>query len=187
MPKKEIDYSKTIFYKIVCKDLSIIEKYVGHTTEYTKRKCMHKTCCNNENGKHYNLKVYKYIRENGGWNNFDMIMIEEYECNNVLEARRRERYWIETLDASLNCNIPSRTMEEWKQNNREHLLSKNKEQYNEIISNNPEHNKERYLTRRENQLEYKAEKIICECGAILAKGHLQRHLRTMKHLIKLHS
>ena len=31
MPKKIIDYSKTIIYKIVCNDLTITEVYVGHT------------------------------------------------------------------------------------------------------------------------------------------------------------
>ena len=32
MPRKEIDYTKTNFYKIVCKDLSVKDCYVGHTT-----------------------------------------------------------------------------------------------------------------------------------------------------------
>ncbi len=48
MPKTKIDYSKTIIYRIVCKDLSITECYVGHTTNFTKRKCQHKNDCNNE-------------------------------------------------------------------------------------------------------------------------------------------
>jgi len=38
MPKKEIDYSNTIIYKIVCRDLNIKECYVGHTTNFTKQK-----------------------------------------------------------------------------------------------------------------------------------------------------
>ena len=33
MPKKEIDYSNTIIYRIVCKDTNITECYVGHTTK----------------------------------------------------------------------------------------------------------------------------------------------------------
>ena len=34
MPRKVVDYSKTVIYKIVCKDLNITELYVGHTTYY---------------------------------------------------------------------------------------------------------------------------------------------------------
>ena len=35
-------------YKIVCNDLSITDCYVGHTTDFVKRKCNHKIICNNE-------------------------------------------------------------------------------------------------------------------------------------------
>ena len=34
MPKQDIDYSNTIFYKISCKDENIKELYIGHTTNY---------------------------------------------------------------------------------------------------------------------------------------------------------
>jgi len=36
MPRTPVDYSKTIIYKIVCKDLSIVDLYVGHTTDLEK-------------------------------------------------------------------------------------------------------------------------------------------------------
>ena len=56
MPKNEIDYSNTIIYKIVCKDEKISDLYVGHTTNFVKRKCLHKNSCNNLNNK---LKIYQ--------------------------------------------------------------------------------------------------------------------------------
>ena len=34
MPRKEIDYSKTVIYKIVCNDLNVKDVYVGHTTDF---------------------------------------------------------------------------------------------------------------------------------------------------------
>ena len=37
-----MDYSNTYFYKIVCKDLNVTDCYVGHTLNFTKRKCTHK-------------------------------------------------------------------------------------------------------------------------------------------------
>ena len=45
MPKTILDYGKTIIYKIVCKELTIKDCYVGHTTDMTKRKHAHKFAC----------------------------------------------------------------------------------------------------------------------------------------------
>jgi hypothetical protein len=60
MPKKPIDYSKTIIYKLVCNDLSITDVYVGSTTSFVKRKYLHKSLCNNENSKCYIKKIHNY-------------------------------------------------------------------------------------------------------------------------------
>ena len=49
MPRKEINYSKTIIYKIRCEDENITDIYVGSTTNFIKRKNIHKSVCNNEN------------------------------------------------------------------------------------------------------------------------------------------
>ena len=98
MPKKPIDYSTCVMYRIVCNDINISECYVGHTTNLTKRRYQHK--------KDYELylsrKVYKFIRENGGYENWSIIQIEKYPCSGYNEARNRERYWIEYYKASLN-------------------------------------------------------------------------------------
>jgi predicted GIY-YIG superfamily endonuclease len=68
MVKKEVDYSNTVIYKIVCKDESIKDLYVGHTTNFDKRKYQHKLCCsqNIKNNNINNSKIYKTINENGG-------------------------------------------------------------------------------------------------------------------------
>ena len=102
MPRKEIDYSKTVIYKIVCNDLNVKDVYVGHTTDFTKRKAQHKINCNNPDTKIYNLKVYQIIRDNEGWYNWSMIEIEKYPCLVNNEARARERYWYELLNGYQN-------------------------------------------------------------------------------------
>ena len=89
MPKKITDYKKTKIYKLVCKDINIIKIYVGHSTNWVQRKSNHKTNCNNSKSKKYNFFVYQFIRENGGWDNFDMILIEEYECENKLKQSNK--------------------------------------------------------------------------------------------------
>jgi len=123
-----MDYSNTIIYKIVCKDLDVTETYVGHTTNFMQRKAKHKNSCNSEKDEKYNRKVYKTIRDNGGWVNFEMILIETYECNNRLEATQRERYWYEKLDSTMNTLYPGRTRKEYRADNKEKIL-KQKKQY----------------------------------------------------------
>ena len=39
----------------------------------------------------------------GGWDNFDMEIIEEYECDNDIDAKSREQYYIDLHKPSLNC------------------------------------------------------------------------------------
>ena len=72
MPKLTTDYSKSVIYKICCRDKSITDVYIGSTTNFVKRKPLHKTTCNNEIGKCYNSYVYGFIRENGNWDNFEI-------------------------------------------------------------------------------------------------------------------
>ena len=65
MPKTQTDYSRTIIYKICCKDVSITDIYIGHTTNFTQRKKSHKATCYRINDKKYNSYVYEFIRNNG--------------------------------------------------------------------------------------------------------------------------
>jgi hypothetical protein len=117
MPRVAMNYQNTIIYKIVCKDISITDCYVGSTTNFTKRKCQHKTSCNNINDKAYKVNVYVFIRANYGWENWDMIEVEKFPCNDKNEALKRERYWIETLKATLNIKKPLRTKKEHRKDN----------------------------------------------------------------------
>ena len=103
MSKNNNCYSNTIIYKIYCKDNNITDTYVGHTTNFLTRKESHKCECKNLNN---NSKIYKTIRENGGWNNWNMVEIAKYNCNNLLEARMKEQQHYEELNASLNSCPP---------------------------------------------------------------------------------
>jgi len=108
-----VNYNDTIIYKLCCRNTEIKNIYVGHTCNFNRRKYEHKFHCNNKHSEKYNFNVYRFIRDNGGWNNFDMIMIEEYPCENKLQAERKEREYIENLNATLNCSIPTRSKEEY--------------------------------------------------------------------------
>jgi hypothetical protein len=106
MPKIDIDYSNTIIYKISCKDPSIKDVYVGHTTNFVQRKHSHKQNCVNEKSPSHKCKLYKVIRENGGWNNWIMEIIKFFNCKNQYEARIKEQECFVSLNATLNSIEP---------------------------------------------------------------------------------
>jgi hypothetical protein len=176
MPRNPINYTKTIMYKLCCKDITINDIYVGHTTDFKSRKNNHKSSCNNQNE-----KIYQFIRENGGWDNWDMIMIENYSCNSKLEATKRERELIEELKATLNRNIPSRTHQEWKERNKDKI----KENNINYKSLNKDIIKEKDIVYRQlNEDKIKArqtQKFDCECGGHYNYAHKIRHIQTKKH------
>lgn len=102
MPRVAIDFSKTVIYHFVCQDTNVKCSYVGSTTNMIKRKASHKTICCRENHRHYNLILYQTIRDNGGWNNWEMVPLEEFPCENYNQQVIREQYWIDQLKPELN-------------------------------------------------------------------------------------
>jgi hypothetical protein len=106
MPKVIIDYSNTIIYKICCKDPEIKDIYIGHTTNFVQRKYSHKQTCNNIKSPCYNLKLYKTIRKNGNWSNWDMSIVQFYNCKDLLEARQKEQEQFIAFNATLNSIEP---------------------------------------------------------------------------------
>ena len=114
MPITKTDYSQTVVYKIVCKDFNITYCYIGHTTNFRQRKSHRKSVCHNSNFRNYDFLVYTFIRENGGWDNWEMIEIEKFDCKDGNEARVKEHYWLETLKADLNKCVPTRTLNEYR-------------------------------------------------------------------------
>jgi len=145
MPRLPKDYSKGLMYKLCCKDTTIKEIYVGSSTNFTQRKRGHKSSCNNPNGKQYNLKVYKFIRENGGFQNWNMVLIEYFPCETELELGRREDYWKQELQSSLNTYSP-------------HIYETKQEAQHKYRENNKEKAVEYHKVWRETNKEYKAEK-----------------------------
>jgi len=101
--KKNTKYFDTTIYKICCKDENIKDVYVGHTTNFYERKQAHELSCNNENNK---LKIYEFIRQNGGWNNWQMIELAKYYCKNKTEARIKENEYFNKLKPTLNSSRP---------------------------------------------------------------------------------
>ena len=201
MPKKPVDYSTTHFYKIVCKDLDKPNMYIGHTTNFKERKAKHKRTYNNPNSKKYNFPVYKFIRDNNGFDNFEMILIETKQLNNQLEARARERELYEELKPSLNGYKPIRHADDFKEKHEKRNeyvkqdRKENPEKYKEIDRNKYIKHREEAIQRAkyyyiENKDEIHARKsvrITCECGSVCGKGWMSKHYKSQKHIDYLKS
>jgi hypothetical protein len=151
------EYSNTIIYKIVCNDLTITDCYVGHTTNFTKRKHQHKENCNMTTSKHYNYKIYTTIRSIGGWINWSIIEIEKFPCLDANEARARERHWYELNNSTLNSRQP---------------LGPSATEY--------------YIQHKAEKLIYDQQrnsfKQECECGGRYSAKYKPAHLRCKKHV-----
>lgn len=211
MPKVPHDFSKEmIFYIIKCNDLEKTDIYVGSTFNFLKRKCRHKGNCTNQNQKHYNLKIYCYIRENGGWDNFTMTMLDRKICVDMLEARKHEQSLIDKYKANLNmykafgAETRKEYLKQWhiEHDKQYHLENadiikerkhqfyiEHKEEIKEYMGHyrleNADIIKERkhqdYIKNIDKIKEYREEKITCECGSICCRGGISQHNKTKKH------
>ncbi len=200
MPKKNIDYSNTIIYKIVCNDLNITDVYVGHTTNFINRKAKHKSNCNNIDGKAYNYKIYNTIRNNGGFENWSMIEIEKFQdCNDIIEASARERYWYELLNAKLNTNCPARNKKEYYQENKDKIkeyikeyYEDNKDKIHKVHKEYYEDNKDKIQKVHKEYYDKNKDKIntryICDiCNGNYTYANRAKHINTKKHQTELNN
>jgi hypothetical protein len=182
MQKENIDYSNTIIYKIYCKDESIKDIYVGHTTNFIQRKAGHKSACNNEKN---DVKIYKIIRKNGGWNNWKMIEIANYNCKNFTEARIKENEHFKELKSTLNscppyvdkiiyfcsiCNLQYNTPKQYET----HIKS--------VKHNNLIVSKENNINNEEQHNDIQ-KKYKCNCCNITTNNRkdYEKHILTFKH------
>ncbi len=127
MPRIAIDYTNTIIYKIQHKDKEELI-YVGHTTDFTKRKSAHKLATRSEKDKAYNRNLYKMIRDNGDWECFNMIEIKKFSCTNKREAEAEEDKVMRELKATMNMVRAFRTPEDIKEDARIYRENLNKDE-----------------------------------------------------------
>lgn len=183
-------YENSVIYKLVHKeDLDNNNIYIGSTTNFRGRKAEHKKAVINDNDKNYNCKKYQYIRENGGWDNWTMIQIEKYPCNDRRTLEARERYWAEQHHNKLiNTNRICITEDEkiYVRDNSKRDRTNERKLYicecGEMITNaniKAHLQTEKHLNLLNNT--FKTDLITCECGCKITKYNLERHLLSNKH------
>jgi hypothetical protein len=117
------ELNEYIIYEIRPFNRDLIYSYVGSTKNFRSRKSQHKTVCNNENSKGYNLNLYQFIRGNGGWFEFEMIEKKLYKCKTKTEAHIREQHFI---DMNENKKINMKRAYNTEEKNKDAKLEYNK-------------------------------------------------------------
>lgn len=176
------DYSKSCIYMLHYKDDTELENiYIGSTTNFKVRKNHHKRTCCNPNNKNHHFKIYQYIRDNGGWEEWKMIWLEDYPCKTLRELRLREDEVMLEYENRLNEVRASRSKKEYREDNKEQIAEK-KKKYNEKNKEQiAEKTKQYHKKNREQILQRNKEKIKCNiCGFESTRIHLKRHQRTIR-------
>lgn len=133
-------------YCLCCDDPLVTDFYIGFTKDFRQRMFSHRHNTTNSKCRKYNMKLYKFIREHGGFDNWTGYMIEEGD------DVAREKHFYEMLQPTLNTQHCGLTPTEYR---KKYYAS---ERGRQIILNN---------FRR---------KVECDqCGKVMSKSSICRH------------
>ena len=156
-----VDYYHGKIYKIeYISDPNVF--YIGSTVQtLAKRKGQHKT----DTIRLPDRKIYKFIREHGGWVQFQIILIELHNCTCSDELRAREDYYMKLLKPALNTKAAFQTAEELKEYKKEY--EKEYEKSDERIASKKDYRNRIYQ---------------CVCGSECTLHGKSLHFKTKKHI-----
>jgi len=162
MPRRG-DYSKCKIYKIT----SLSEPdlvYYGHTcVALSQRFAIHRAPSNKCRS--------KLIIDKG---DAVIMLVENFPCTCDDEASAREKYYI-INNVCVNKNIPTRTREEYRQDNLEIIKEKMK-----IYQATNKDKMKTYIKKYHEK--YYAEFHKCECGSKYTLNNICHHKQTKKHI-----
>jgi hypothetical protein len=163
-----------IIYEIRPINKNLIYSYIGSTISIRNRKSQHKRDSKTSTS---TSKLYIFIRENGGWDEFEMVELEIYKCKTKTEARIREQHFIEINENKrLNSYRAYSSIENKKidkknnyQNNRCVIIERSKNYYKK--------NKYVIANKYKNRILF-----LCTCGVDKYRWDLKRHYNTKFHI-----
>ena len=189
----KVDYQNTFIYKLCCRDPNVKDIYIGHSTNFKQRNKSHKCGCNNNNNiKKYNTYNYRFIRENGGYDNWIMIKLYDFPCDSKREAETEENKTMIELGTTLNMRKSFRTEEEKKENSKEYSKKKYENNKKKLIKISTEYYKNNktevdkkwkiYYENNKTEINEKRKvKVKCEfCNCEVNKSCLKTHQKTLK-------
>ena len=194
-----VNYKLGKIYRIKCNVTGL--EYVGSTCEPTLAKRLTKHVgayrCYLK-GKHNYVSSFKILENN----DYDIILIEKYPCNDIDELHSRECYFTNQIDCvniHKNQGVVNRSggikeyKKEYRESNKDKILEKNKEYYNDNKDKILKIKKEYRINNKDKTAEYNKEyydnnqdkfKTTCECicGGKYTHQNKSKHFKTMKHI-----
>jgi hypothetical protein len=164
-----MDYKNGKIYKLISDDTDKI--YIGSTTsDLSKRIYEHKVSL-----KRWKNKTGPYITsfEIMKYDNYEMILIEDYPCDNRNQLYSRERYWMDKFKGI----CVNKCM--YRGGNRKETWLAYANSHKEEQKIYYEENKKKIY---EKSKEKRKIKITCSCGSIFPKCRKSEHVKTKKHI-----
>jgi len=175
-------YKQGKIYKLICSETLNI--YYGSTIQPLKRRLKnHKLETNSCESKNFVEPIIE--------------LVEDYACNNELELRKREQYYIDNNEC-INKIRAYRTEEqrikqkkecdkEYNEKHKERLTKQKKEYREKNKEKKNETDRKYYLDNKQKIAERMKEKIKCECGMEITRPNLIRHKKGKRHLDSMNS
>jgi hypothetical protein len=135
--------------------------YVGSTANLDTRWHRHRSDSRNRKRKHHGYKVYVYIRNNGGIEQFTHIPLFAGYFRNLLHMRKTEEAYRKKHKAPLNS--------------QKCYTGLSREEYTN------QYNKKYYEANHERILARKREKVTCACGFQGQRSGSSKHKKSKKH------
>ena len=183
-------------YVLKSKDTKILDCYIGSTKDLEKRKIQHFYSCRHNS----NRKLYNFINNNGGYNNWYIEVIKNIQNITRQDLKKEEKEFILKYKPTLNKNIPLQTNKEWRSKNKDRLR-KNQTRFNYLYKH--EYNKKRlenyrkkrdiinlcskaYYHKNKKKINEKLNtKINCICGSSVSKAFFKEHCKRHVHKNKM--
>jgi hypothetical protein len=182
------DFKNSVIYHIRCIETKRVI-YVGSTTNFEQRKRSHKNvCCNANNQKDYNCPIYCYIRDNGGFECFEVLPVSFFNLENKVQLMIDEQNEMDKYDKLFNKYHSFPTIQHKKELKKKHNKEYHQKHIVEIKLQKKkymEENKEEIATKHKIWRDDNKEKIFAplecpNCKCITSKKHINRHQKSQK-------
>ena len=180
MPENK--YQNTKIYKII--DTQNPEVcYVGHTTSR-----LLSTRLRQHRGNHIKFKksgvkdkwCSSFLILDAGEDS-QILLVENFPCYSIDEARSREAYWIERLE-TVNRRMPGRTAQEWRDGRKEEKKIYDAQYYLDHKETKSEKSRKHYRENSKEILARGREKVQCgTCGRMVCRYGMSSHKKSRTH------
>ena len=147
----------SFMYRLQCKDETITPIYISSCWDLDDTEKQHKDAVNNSTNEKYDHKVHFFIREHGGWDNWEFVGLIHYNVSGTNDRLMREQCYKSWCNPSLNDSVRAIT-----------------------VRLPTEENPELKKMKTNSQL-FGEKKIKCDCGSVVSNTNLKVHLRSIKH------